>query len=187
MHSIAPIDHPAPCCWQQSSSATWLQHVQAVRKHSPRMGGSFAVWCAIFSSFDCSLVYLRQKEDPWNSIASGALTGGFLSARMGPNAALRSAVFGGVILVRHPLGCCCIVYSSLVSCQQALLREKHNVLSNAHGRLCSHVTRVARFLSRSPFPVSLLIVADIRESWGLYSGLFIISFLHLPCLYICAF
>lgn len=64
------------------------------------MGGSFAVWGGLFSSFDCTLVYLRQKEDPWNSIAAGALTGGFLSARMGPNAALRSAVFGGVILVR---------------------------------------------------------------------------------------
>lgn len=63
------------------------------------MGGSFAVWGGLFASFDCSLVYLRQKEDHWNSIASGALTGGFLSARLGPNAALRSAVFGGVILV----------------------------------------------------------------------------------------
>jgi mitochondrial import inner membrane translocase subunit TIM17 len=74
--------------------------MQAVRRQAPRMGGSFAVWGGLFSSFDCSLVYLRQKEDPWNSIASGALTGGLLSARMGPNAALRSAVFGGVILVR---------------------------------------------------------------------------------------
>eukprot|EP00892_Ulva_mutabilis_P012574 jgi/Ulvmu1/968/UM102_0051.1 len=71
---------------------------EAIRRESPRMGGSFAVWGGLFASFDCSLVYLRQKEDHWNSIASGALTGGFLSARMGPNAALRSAVFGGVIL-----------------------------------------------------------------------------------------
>ena len=75
--------------------------MQAVRRQAPRMGGNFAVWGGLFSSFDCTLVYLRQKEDPWNSIASGALTGGFLSARMGPNAALRSAAFGGCILVRR--------------------------------------------------------------------------------------
>jgi hypothetical protein len=63
------------------------------------MGGSFAVWGGLFASFDCSLQYIRQKEDHWNSILSGSLTGAFLSARMGPNAAFRSAVFGGLILV----------------------------------------------------------------------------------------
>jgi import inner membrane translocase subunit TIM17 len=63
------------------------------------MGGSFAVWGGLFASFDCTLVYLRQREDPWNSITSAFLTSGLLSARMGPNAALRHAVFGGVILV----------------------------------------------------------------------------------------
>jgi len=39
------------------------------------------VWGGLFSTVDCTLVYLRQKEDPWNSIASGALTGGLLSIR----------------------------------------------------------------------------------------------------------
>lgn len=103
--------------------------LQAIRRESPRMGGSFAVWGGLFASFDCSLVYLRQKEDHWNSIASGALTGGFLSARLGPNAALRSAVFGGVILVCYlrpleliffiasfqPHGCCSLLAVSSVA------------------------------------------------------------------------
>jgi import inner membrane translocase subunit TIM17 len=43
-------------------------------------------------------VYLRQKEDPWNSIAAGAATGGFLQLRAGARSAARSAIFGGVLL-----------------------------------------------------------------------------------------
>ena len=39
------------------------------------------------------------QEDPWNSIAAGALTGGFLQLRTGPKSAARSAAFGGVLLV----------------------------------------------------------------------------------------
>lgn len=71
---------------------------QAVRMNAPRVGGSFAVWGGLFSTFDCTMVYLRQKEDPWNSIIAGAATGGFLQMRQGLGAASRSAVFGGVLL-----------------------------------------------------------------------------------------
>lgn len=58
-------------------------YVQAIRREAPRIGGSFAVWGGLFSTFDCTLVAVRHKEDPWNSIAAGALTGGFLSLRTG--------------------------------------------------------------------------------------------------------
>jgi import inner membrane translocase subunit TIM17 len=34
------------------------------------------VWGGLFSTFDCTLVAVRKKEDPWNSIAAGAMTGG---------------------------------------------------------------------------------------------------------------
>ncbi|ESQ52377.1 hypothetical protein EUTSA_v10017215mg [Eutrema salsugineum] len=71
---------------------------QAVSMNAPRIGGSFAVWGGLFSTFDCTMVYIRQKEDPWNSIIAGAATGGFLSMRQGPTAAVRSAIFGGVLL-----------------------------------------------------------------------------------------
>jgi len=39
------------------------------------------MWGGCFSSIDCTLVYLRKKEDPWNSIMSGAATGAILSVR----------------------------------------------------------------------------------------------------------
>ncbi|XP_047326995.1 mitochondrial import inner membrane translocase subunit TIM17-2-like [Impatiens glandulifera] len=71
---------------------------QAMRMNAPRVGGSFAVWGGLFSAFDCTMVYVRQKEDPWNSIIAGAATGGFLQMRQGLGAASRSAVFGGVLL-----------------------------------------------------------------------------------------
>ena len=72
--------------------------LEAVRVQAPRLGGSFAIWGGLFSSFDCVLVGVRKKEDPWNSIASGALTGGLLQIRAGPASAARSALFGGVLL-----------------------------------------------------------------------------------------
>ena len=72
--------------------------LQAVRARAPVLGGNFAVWGGMFSTFDCTLVWMRRKEDPWNSIASGALTGSVLAARGGWRAASRSAAFGGVLL-----------------------------------------------------------------------------------------
>lgn len=71
---------------------------EALRLNAPRIGGSFAVWGGLFSSFDCALVWARKKEDPWNSIGAGALTGGFLQLRQGAAAAGRSALMGGVLL-----------------------------------------------------------------------------------------
>jgi hypothetical protein len=57
------------------------------------------VWGGLFSStFDCTFLYLRQKEDPWNSISAGAVTGGFLSLRAGMKFGSRSAIFDGVLL-----------------------------------------------------------------------------------------
>ena len=35
--------------------------LQALRKESPRLGGSFANWGLTFSCFDCSMQYIRKK------------------------------------------------------------------------------------------------------------------------------
>ncbi|KAK1287758.1 Mitochondrial import inner membrane translocase subunit TIM17-2 [Acorus calamus] len=71
---------------------------EAVRMNAPRIGGSFAVWCALFSTFDCSMVHLRQKEDPWNSIVAGAASAGLLQMRRGFGPTLRAAAGGAVLL-----------------------------------------------------------------------------------------
>lgn len=72
--------------------------VNAVRTRVPQIGGSFAVWGGLFSTIDCGLVWLRDREDPWNSIASGMATGAVLAARSGPLAMVGSALMGGVLL-----------------------------------------------------------------------------------------
>ena len=70
----------------------------AIKSRAPVLGGNFAVWGGLFATFDCSLVAIRRKEDPWNSITAGALTGGTLAARAGYKAMLTSATVGGVLL-----------------------------------------------------------------------------------------
>ncbi|KAL5013403.1 hypothetical protein ScPMuIL_007673 [Solemya velum] len=70
----------------------------SLKERAPITGGNFAVWGGLFSAIDCSLVYVRKKEDPWNSITSGALTGAILSVRNGAGAMVGSAIIGGVLL-----------------------------------------------------------------------------------------
>lgn len=78
--------------------ARLLGGTQAVCMNAPRLGGRFAVGGGLFSTFESTMVYIRNKEDPWNSIVAGAATGGFLSIRQGIVAASSSAVLGGVLL-----------------------------------------------------------------------------------------
>lgn len=74
------------------------QAFSRVKARAPILGGSFAIWGTFFSIFDCSIASIRQKEDPWNAIISGAATGGLLALRGGLKAAGTNAVAGGVIL-----------------------------------------------------------------------------------------
>ena len=61
-------------------------------------GVSFAAWGLAFSSCECTMIWARQREDPINTITSGAVTGAVLAARQGKAAMAISAVFGGLIL-----------------------------------------------------------------------------------------
>lgn len=78
--------------------ARLLGAVDAVKVRAPALGGSFAVWGGLFSTFDCALQGIRHKEDPWNAISAGALTGGVLASRSGMRAAGKSAAAGGILL-----------------------------------------------------------------------------------------
>jgi len=72
--------------------------VDAIKARAPVTGGSFATWGALFATFDCSFAAIRAKEDPWNSIGSGAATGAVLAMRAGPRAAAKNAAIGGLLL-----------------------------------------------------------------------------------------
>uniref|UniRef100_A0A5S6PZW5 Mitochondrial import inner membrane translocase subunit TIM17 n=1 Tax=Trichuris muris TaxID=70415 RepID=A0A5S6PZW5_TRIMR len=70
----------------------------SLRERAPIVGGQFAVWGGVFSAVDCTLAKLRKKEDPWNSIISGAMTGALVTVRNGVGTMIGSAIMGGVIL-----------------------------------------------------------------------------------------
>lgn len=80
------------------AGARWAGSLSAVQARSPVLGGQFAVWGGLFACCDCTLTAVRQKEDPWNSIVSGAATGGILAVRAGPRAMASAAAVGGVLL-----------------------------------------------------------------------------------------
>ncbi|KYQ91991.1 mitochondrial import inner membrane translocase subunit 17 [Tieghemostelium lacteum] len=77
---------------------TLVRTYSQIRKKSPRLGGNFAIWGTLFSSFDCALIYIRKKEDKVNPIIAGTLTGGVLAARSGWKASVQAAVVGGMFI-----------------------------------------------------------------------------------------
>lgn len=84
----------APTGFNRRLAGSWV----AIRTRAPVIGGSFAVWGGLFSTIDCTLIHFRQKEDPYNSIASGALTGAVLAVRKGVGSMVGSALIGGILL-----------------------------------------------------------------------------------------
>ena len=76
----------------------WSGAFTAARLRAPVLGGNFGVWGGLFSVFDCSIAAYRRREDPWNAILAGGLTGGLLAARAGPKAIARNALGGALIL-----------------------------------------------------------------------------------------
>ena len=64
----------------------------------PKIAGAFGIWGILFASYDCSFAHIRNVDDAWNAIGSGALTGATLAARSGTRAMVASSVIGGTLL-----------------------------------------------------------------------------------------
>jgi len=92
------IFHTIKGSWNAPKGSRMHGAMSAMAARGPVLGGQFAVWGGLFACCDCSMTAIRQKEDPWNSIISGAATGGVLAARAGPKAMASAAVVGGVLL-----------------------------------------------------------------------------------------
>lgn len=56
------------------------------------------MWGGLFSTYDCAVKGVRRKEDPYNAIIAGFLTGGSLAVRGGARAMRNSAIGCGVLL-----------------------------------------------------------------------------------------
>ncbi|GKT67770.1 mitochondrial import inner membrane translocase subunit TIM-17 [Colletotrichum tofieldiae] len=72
--------------------------ISAIKMRAPVLGGNFGVWGGLFSTFDCAVKGVRQKEDPWNSITAGFFTGGALAIRGGYKAARNGAIGCALLL-----------------------------------------------------------------------------------------
>ncbi|KAL0943582.1 mitochondrial import inner membrane translocase subunit [Colletotrichum truncatum] len=72
--------------------------LSAIKMRAPVLGGNFGVWGGLFSTFDCAIKSTRQKEDAWNAIGAGFLTGGSLAFRGGFKAARNGAIGCAVLL-----------------------------------------------------------------------------------------
>ncbi|OEL17816.1 hypothetical protein BAE44_0021166 [Dichanthelium oligosanthes] len=65
---------------------------RAVRAHAPRTGGSWAAFWGVWCVFENAAFFARGKDDPWNSIAGGAATSGFVRLRQGAHVATRDTI-----------------------------------------------------------------------------------------------
>ncbi|WFD07287.1 translocase of the inner membrane [Malassezia vespertilionis] len=74
--------------------------ISSIKARAPVLGGNFGVWGGLFTTFDCSVKSIRQKEDPWNAICAGFLTGSSLAIRDvgGPKTAFGAGVMCGILL-----------------------------------------------------------------------------------------
>ncbi|OLN97028.1 Mitochondrial import inner membrane translocase subunit tim17 [Colletotrichum chlorophyti] len=72
--------------------------ITAIKMRAPVLGGNFGAWGGIFSLADCAVKGIRQKEDPWNAIGAGFLTGGALAIRGGFKSARNGAIGCAVLL-----------------------------------------------------------------------------------------
>lgn len=73
--------------------------LEAVRREAPRIGGSFAVWGGLFSTFDCSLVAIRRKEvKPPSSLPSKQ-----------PRALVRPAFSRPLLVSSNLAAACCLL------------------------------------------------------------------------------
>ncbi|XP_017095743.2 probable mitochondrial import inner membrane translocase subunit Tim17 3 [Drosophila bipectinata] len=72
--------------------------LESVKIRTPGIAGSFALWGATYSTVDCAVSHLRQRDDSWNSIVSGAVTGGIVAARRGIFS-MANGAFSGCLLL----------------------------------------------------------------------------------------
>ena len=72
--------------------------ITAIKARAPVTGGNFGIWGGMFSTYDCAVKGIRKKEDPYNSIIAGFLTGGSLAIRGGWRAARNGAIMCGIFL-----------------------------------------------------------------------------------------
>jgi import inner membrane translocase subunit TIM17 len=72
--------------------------ITSIKARAPVLGGNFGVWGGLFNTYDCAVKGVRKKEDPWNAIIAGFLTGGSLAVRGGYKSMRNGAISCAILL-----------------------------------------------------------------------------------------
>ncbi|KAK3123452.1 hypothetical protein QOZ80_8AG0631180 [Eleusine coracana subsp. coracana] len=68
--------------------------VRAVHANAPCVAGMCGAYAAVYCASKSAVSIAHQRDDPWNAVAGGAMSGGLLNARRGASAAALSAALG---------------------------------------------------------------------------------------------
>ena len=145
----------------------------------------------MFSTFDCAIKGWRQKEDAWNAIMSGFMTGGCLALRSksmsrrplnrshafagGPRSAFGSAVACGILLgVFEGVGVLMSrVFSEQTRPQMAPRKQQYatdSLLAHVHSSTWRHPANISPFVSLVNSPLFYMI--HLHSMFSIISGRF---------------
>lgn len=111
------------------------------------------MWGGCFSAIDCLMIYLRQKDDPFNAVISGFVTGGVLAIRGGANLAFKNALIGGGILF--------LIEGVSVIMQAVMIRRQHMMMEQMQKMELERMKQ-AQAKSRNPWETNF----DESEATG---------------------
>ncbi|KAK9760690.1 Mitochondrial import inner membrane translocase subunit tim22 [Basidiobolus ranarum] len=87
---MSSMDFTPPEAIEQPTRVQLRNMVREMGKKSYSTAKNFAVVGAIYSGTECIIEGYRAKNDLWNSVSAGCITGGILAAQTGP----RGVMFG---------------------------------------------------------------------------------------------
>lgn len=111
------------------------------------------MWGVCFSSIDCLMIYLRQKDDPFNAVISGFVTGGVLAIRGGANLAFKNAMIGGGILF--------LIEGVSIIMQAVMMRRQHMMMEQMQKMEIERM-KLAKAQGKNPWEIEF----DEREATG---------------------
>lgn len=100
------------------------------------------MWGGCFSTMDCMMIWLRQKDDPFNAVIAGFFTGGILAARSGASNAFKNAVIGGGIL---------FLIEGVSIIMQAIMMRKQHMMQEEFQKQQIEAMKKAQSQGRNPW------------------------------------
>lgn len=129
--------------------------ITAIKARAPVTGGNFGVWGGMFSTYDCVVKGIRKKEDPYNSIIAGFLTGGSLAIRGGFKAARNGAIMCAIFLA--------VIEGVGIGIQRVMAENTRLDVSSIFTLMLTAMLRIDSFLH---LVLYLRILVEWRHDWN---------------------